>query len=69
MPKNAYICTMSNPLLKGVDFRKGSYWRKVYVPLLNGKYRREYFNLQTSDIKIAEKHSTIRIYFGRMWSA
>ena len=54
MPRNAYICTMSNTLLKGVDFRKGSYWRKIYIPLLNGKHRQAYFNLETSDIKIAE---------------
>ena len=54
MPKYAYIYTMSNPLLKGVDFRKGSYWRRIYIPLLNGKHRQAYFNLETSDIKIAE---------------
>ena len=54
MPKNAYICTMPNPLLKGVALRKGSYWRKVYISLSNGKHRQAYFNLETSDIKIAE---------------
>ena len=38
----------------GISFRKGSHWRKVYIPLNNGKYRQEYFNLDTADIKVAE---------------
>ena len=39
---------------KGVKFHKNSYWRRVYIPLSNGKHRQKYFNLETSDIKIAE---------------
>ena len=54
MPNNTYLCTMSNTLLKGVKFQNGTFLRKVYIPLPNGKYRQEYFNLETSDIKIAE---------------
>ena len=53
MPKNTYICTMPNPLLKGVYLRGKVFYRNINIRLSNGRYTKQYFCLDTSDIKDA----------------
>ena len=54
MPKDTYICTMTNAKIKGVYLRGKVYYRNINIRLSNGKYTKQYFCLDTSDIKIAE---------------
>ena len=44
---------MANPLLKGVYLRGKIYYRNINIRLSNGKYTKQYFCLDTSDIKDA----------------
>ena len=54
MPKNAYINPMSKPNLKGVYLRGQIFYRNINIRLSNGKYTKQYFCLDTSDLKVAE---------------